>query len=421
MRIGIIGSGGAGTTAAWLLEQDHDVTLFERNDVLGGHAQTTIATIGGRDYPCDDGFAWFSDQMYPLLLRMLALHGIEIEPVRLAVAFTNRDLGCSVVMPPTSPSAIWRMLREPRRLRYLLAMDTAIRAGVGVVSRHEDQQTLSEFVDDLGISERARAEFVKPFLFGIWGGPWGRSGDFSAYPVLKYPVLHRPTQLRRVRWLQVKRGAAHYIDVVARSMERARVLVGNGVASIVRSDKGGWLVTDAADEVHTFDHLICATGASDAKRLLADVDTLEAQREALSGFEYYVARLATHRDTSFMPPDRRDWRTVHVDYDGGSSRLTAWVGWRDGVDLFTSYVAEREPRDVLHWSHYNLPLVSPAHFQAQKALAMVQGQQDLHFCGDWTQDIGSHEDAVRSAVDVVRALHPNGDRLAQLTGGSLAR
>ena len=39
MKIGIIG-GAAGLLAAWLLEDDYEVTLFERDDRLGGHAHT---------------------------------------------------------------------------------------------------------------------------------------------------------------------------------------------------------------------------------------------------------------------------------------------------------------------------------------------------------------------------------------------
>ena len=40
MRIGIIGAGAAGLTASWLLSENHDVTLFEKQDRLGGHAHT---------------------------------------------------------------------------------------------------------------------------------------------------------------------------------------------------------------------------------------------------------------------------------------------------------------------------------------------------------------------------------------------
>ncbi len=65
MRIGIIGAGGAGLTAAWLLEQDHDVTLFEAEERLGGHAHT-IDIDGARasGSAVDAGFQFFGPGPY---------------------------------------------------------------------------------------------------------------------------------------------------------------------------------------------------------------------------------------------------------------------------------------------------------------------------------------------------------------------
>ena len=40
MRIAVIGSGIAGLSAAWLLKSRHDVTLYEQEARLGGHANT---------------------------------------------------------------------------------------------------------------------------------------------------------------------------------------------------------------------------------------------------------------------------------------------------------------------------------------------------------------------------------------------
>ena len=42
MKVGIIGGGIAGLAAAWLLDEEHEVTLFEKRDRLGGHAHTYL-------------------------------------------------------------------------------------------------------------------------------------------------------------------------------------------------------------------------------------------------------------------------------------------------------------------------------------------------------------------------------------------
>ena len=40
MKIAIVGSGIAGLTCAYLLQRQHQITLFEASDGVGGHTHT---------------------------------------------------------------------------------------------------------------------------------------------------------------------------------------------------------------------------------------------------------------------------------------------------------------------------------------------------------------------------------------------
>ncbi|MCI0389640.1 MAG: FAD-dependent oxidoreductase [Acidobacteria bacterium] len=59
MDIGIIGAGAAGLAAAWLLNDNHNVTLFEKQNRLGGHAHTVDFEIDGEMIAIDAGFDFF--------------------------------------------------------------------------------------------------------------------------------------------------------------------------------------------------------------------------------------------------------------------------------------------------------------------------------------------------------------------------
>jgi predicted NAD/FAD-binding protein len=211
----------------------------------------------------------------------------------------------------------------------------------------------------------------------------------------------------------IEGGAASYIERVARALPGVTFRTNARIASLSRAGSG-WSVIERDGRAETFDHVIIAAGARDARAILADVPGLDETRRVLSRFEYYAARVATHGDPSFMPPRREDWRVANVCWDGERSSLNVWVGRDRGHDLFTSYIGERVPERCHHVSTFHLPLITPAFHAAQEDLRRLQGHDHLWFAGDWTHDIGCHEDAVVSAMHVCEALEPGSARLAAL-------
>ena len=72
MRIGIIGSGISGPSAAWGLAAKHEVTVFESNAQAGGHAWTV--DVDGE--AVDLGFMVFNTVTYPELCRLFDHLGV---------------------------------------------------------------------------------------------------------------------------------------------------------------------------------------------------------------------------------------------------------------------------------------------------------------------------------------------------------
>jgi len=70
LNIAVIGTGIAGMSAAWLLDQGHQVTVFEKNSRIGGHSNTVDAPTERGSTPVDTGFIVYNEINYPNLTAL---------------------------------------------------------------------------------------------------------------------------------------------------------------------------------------------------------------------------------------------------------------------------------------------------------------------------------------------------------------
>ena len=64
--------------AAWLLDERHEVTVFEREHRVGGHAQTLAVSHRGQEIPVSAGLHFFSRRMHPRFVRLLEHLGVPL-------------------------------------------------------------------------------------------------------------------------------------------------------------------------------------------------------------------------------------------------------------------------------------------------------------------------------------------------------
>ena len=94
-RAAVVGAGVAGLTAAYVLQRAYDVTLYEADDRLGGHAHThDIATGDGRLVTLDTGFIVHNSRAYPRLLRLFGELGVATRDTEMSMSV--RCEGCGL-------------------------------------------------------------------------------------------------------------------------------------------------------------------------------------------------------------------------------------------------------------------------------------------------------------------------------------
>ena len=416
MRVGIIGGGAAGLACAWLLDGQHDVTLFEKDDRLGGHAHTIEVEVHGQRVPVDAGFQFFAaGTAYATFNRLLDLLDVPRRsyPATLTVYDSRRQH--PIVMPPLrggvpacaslTPSALGTLIRFQRFLAQVPAF----------LALKDKALTIGEYLERLRLPRSFVDGFLIPLLLSFWCVERSDFLRFAAYNALYYLGSNMPSGLRAPQQSEIVGGMKVYVDALVGSLGHGtRLRAGSGVRRVSR-DGDGYTVEDHAGSLFRFDHVVLATNARQALGLIDSTPELAPICRQLRRFEYFETTIALHGDRRLMPHHESAWSVVNARWDGAHSSLSIWNP-AHGLPIFKSWVTFDDvlPEPLYAVATYEHGRITPDYFDAQRRLRPMQGRHGLWLAGIYADDADSHESAIRSAVSVAEQLAPRSPRLRRL-------
>jgi predicted NAD/FAD-binding protein len=411
MRIGIVGAGVSGMTAAWLLQHDHHVTLFDRAPRLGGHVETIPVAIGDSTIHAELGPRFFFDSAYPHFLALLRLLALPVRWSDARASFTDLSTGRSLVLPPRSPRHVASLVRSPRLVRHVLSLRRLIEEQPVIAARRDSSLTFRRHLALSGYPASFGPEFAFPFLAACWGAPLDQLPDFPVYSLLKgMPPGSKPG------FYEVEGGMGRYVQAFGDELTGVDLQLGVGVRRVEHHD--GFRVEDERGEHHRFDRLIVATSARDAADLLRGVPAAAEMHAAVRSFRHFDTEIVIHGDPSLMPPDRRDWSHTNLFLDGDTAWMSDWQGLRDDVPVFRTWLPKSRavPRPLYGRRSFHHLLMSPENAVLQRRIATLQGASGLWVTGMYAVDVDNHESALLSGLVPARALAPRARNLERLLG-----
>ncbi len=147
MRIAIVGTGISGMTSAYLLSEDHEVTVFEAKSTIGGHTATVDVPLNGRNWPVDTGFIVFNHKTYPHFTRLMDHLGVDSQPS--VMSFSFQDPKSGLVFCPTSFNSLFvqrRNLLRPAFYRMLLDAIRFRREARKLLDSSDEHTTLENYL-----------------------------------------------------------------------------------------------------------------------------------------------------------------------------------------------------------------------------------------------------------------------------------
>lgn len=420
MKIAVVGSGIAGLSCAHRLVQDgHDVALFEGNNYFGGHTHTVDVTLDGTTYGVDTGFLVFNHRTYPNLVRLfdelkVATIGTDMSfSVKTPVAsrFTNRMLEWSGSNLDTVFSQRGNLFRPGflRMLRDILRFNrqTTLLARNGQLDA--SPLSLGDFLDRHGYGAQFRDWYLLPMAGCIWSCPPRQMLEFPVSTFVRFCDNHGLLQASdRPQWRTVVGGARQYVDKLLAGIPRRHL--NTPVASIAR-DPGGAVRIATRHGVEAFDHVVLASHSDQSLRLLQDASA--AERELLGAVQYQPNRAVLHTDISCLPGHRKAWAAWNYQSNSAGDETRVCVHYllnylqplpfKTPVIVSLNPIDEPHPSTVLDSFDYAHPVFDAAAVAAQRRLPEIQGRRNTWFAGAWT-GYGFHEDGLKSGLAVAQAI-----------------
>jgi predicted NAD/FAD-binding protein len=408
MNIAIIGGGISGLATAHLLCGEHQVTLFEANDYLGGHTHTVDVPLDGTVWAVDTGFIVFNERTYPNFIRLLDHLGVASQPSVMSFSVTSEQSGleyCATNLDTLFAQRknllslhFWGMLREVFRFN---------RESRELCGSSDMTLTLGSYLAEKGYSRGFIDDFMVPMGSAIWSADPKTFLQFPAAAFVHFFTNHGILNVvDQPKWRVVSGGSRQYVEPLVRPF-RHRVRLSSPV-TVVRRLPDRVEVTARGGAAESFDQVVLACHSDQALAMLADPSA--AERELLGAIPYQRNDTVLHTDERLLPDlprARASWNCRIPRQEQAGVSLTYWMNRLQSLAAPKEFCVTLNspdamaPEQVIRRLVYHHPVYSAAAFAAQKRRDEISGVNRTWYCGAWW-GYGFHEDGLNSALAVCR-------------------
>jgi predicted NAD/FAD-binding protein len=405
MKVAVVGTGISGLTAAYLLGRQHEITLFEANDYVGGHTNTVKVPLDGDEWSVDTGFIVYNEHNYPNFTRLLSQLGVETQPS--TMSFSVR---CDRTGLEYNGSTMRQLFVQKRNLfkpsfhRILKDILRFNREAPRAVADTSSMPTLGDLLHTGNYSAQFIENYLVPMGSAIWSVPANRVLEMPTEFFVRFFDNHGMLTVNdRPEWRVIRGGSKSYVKKLIGAFED-RIRLNTPVRQISRHENR--VRVDGED----FDNVVLACHSDQVLKHLEDPSPVE--REILGALPYQENEVVLHTDTSILPRAKGAWAAWNYlmpEDPKDTVKLTYDMNVLQSLDAPQTFCVSLnateliEPSKVLFSTRYHHPVYTLPGIEAQKRRHEISGTNRTHYCGAYWGN-GFHEDGVNSALAVGKAF-----------------
>lgn len=411
MKIGIVGAGISGLGAAYLLSQEHDVTVFEKNNYIGGHSRTIDVKNEHDSLPVDTGFIVFNDWNYPNLFGLFDALNVPYEKSDMSFGVSIRngwlEYSSSALfvqktnfLRPSYYGMIFNILRFNKEAPKYIEKDSSI--------------SLKECLDQLNMGEWFKQYYLLAMGAAIWSCSVETIMEFPAKTFLRFFKNHGLLSVNnRPQWYTVKGGSREYVSRLLEGLKDVRIQ--SDIDCVIPQNDSSIVIRHSNGEEEKYDQVVLACHADEALTLISEPS--KDEKDILGSFRYQDNWIVVHNDENFMPKRKKCWASwVYLSENKTDEKQVVSLSyWMNNLQNFASKQPVlvtlnpgRMPDEnfILDQHKFSHPIFDKVAIDAQEKIQSIQGARGLWFCGAY-QRYGFHEDGLWSAVNVAKSMGVN--------------
>lgn len=415
MKIAIVGTGISGLTAAYLLQHEHDITVFESEDRLGGHTATMDVSVAGKQYAIDTGFIVYNDWTYPNFIRLMDSLGVSSKPTEMSFSVSCDGSGLEYggnnlntlfaqrrnLLKPS----YWKMIRDILRFNKEAVIDLES----GAI---DEAMTLGDYLQAKGYGKTFINQYLIPMGSAIWSASTSSMLEFPLLFFVRFFKNHGLLSVNnRPQWRVIKGGSSAYLKPLTQGFAD-KIRLASAVIKVRRLE--GCVELDLLNgSTEQFDQLILACHSDQALALLEDCSATE--NTILKAMPYQQNEVVLHTDDRLLPKKNLAWSSwnywLRAEHQSRAV-LTYDMNILQGFDAPQTFCVTLnatdaiDPNKILGRYNYSHPVFSLASLAAAQRWQEINGVNKTWFCGAYWAN-GFHEDGVVSGIKVAKALGAN--------------
>jgi predicted NAD/FAD-binding protein len=404
----VIGSGISGLVSAYLLSERYDVSLFEKNDYLGGHTHTVEFELEGDHYSIDTGFIVFNKKTYPNFCQLLGQLKVPIQLSEMSFSYRsdNKDFEYNGYNLNTFFSDR-RNLYKPNFYRFMKNIIAFNRDAKKFLTEENDSSiTIKAFLAKRHYSKTFIECYFLPMLGAIWSKNKEDVLSCSAYFIFKFYANHGLLDLYdRPPWYVIAQGSKNYIRPMVQNLKN-KIYLNTPVDTIKR--KNNQIIIHSGNHEFIFDAVIIATHSDQALQLL--FEPTESEVRLLSSIKYTENNVILHTDERVMPKRKRAWASWnYLDNERTSPTLTYYMNRlqsiQSNINFFVSVNLEKviDSHKIIQHFKYAHPCLDVGAIKAQEQIGLINGIHNTYFVGSYW-GYGFHEEGVNSAINTCKLI-----------------